>query len=98
MSAERPAMPPAFENWRQFALFVSFLGLFLVLPLVPKPAWMNRPLLYLSRNETDTHKEVNWVVHNVLKGREDIDVLFLGPSHLGCAIHPFVFKRLFRES
>jgi hypothetical protein len=87
-------MAPVFTYRWQLWLLVAFVAFFAMFPLVPKPDWMSRDILYRSFKYIDTQKAR--ITSTLLTERGDIDMLFLGTSATGSAIELNILRSALR--
>ena len=88
-------MAPVFAYRWQLWLFVVVMALLAVFPLVDKPSWMNRAVLYRALKLNDNYRYN--IMPQLINGKRDIDVLFLGASALGSGFNPRMVKEALRE-
>ncbi|NBO18282.1 MAG: hypothetical protein EBV03_03475 [Proteobacteria bacterium] len=88
-------MAPVFAYRWQCWLFCATMALLLAFPFVHKPAWMDRSVLYRAFILNSSYKYN--VVSQLMQGKRDIDILFVGASTLGSGYDPTIIRDAMRK-
>ncbi len=90
-------MPPAFSSSRQAAAFAILLAVMMALPaLVGATGWLHRRDVYPSIPWR--YGPFPWIQQKIFDETSDVDIAFLGSSHIWCAVDtPYVQRELSRQ-